>query len=225
MSISTAKSKADILNEFIDYRLLDVHTNIPCRVTSVSGRSVDCQPLITTKYSDGKHDPYPELYDVPLLVLSANGGKASIKMPISIGDIVLVFMSERDVGGLIDSNGSSVSNSGSLKTHGLYPIGAFPCIFTNGRGEDIDTNNVVIQNQSSTIVIEPNGKITATTPSEFTVNASKAVFNCPIEVNGVAELKQSAVVTGGITDDGKDVGSGHTHSGVQTGTGNTGAPN
>ena len=38
-------------------------------------------------------------------------------------------------------------------------------------------------------------------------------------------IDANVVITGTVTDNGKNIGSTHTHSGVQTGSGNTGAPN
>lgn len=38
-------------------------------------------------------------------------------------------------------------------------------------------------------------------------------------------INANVVITGTVTDNGKNIGSTHTHSGVQTGSGNTGAPN
>lgn len=230
MSSSNAKSRYDILNEFFSYKMLDFHTQLPATITAVNSRSIDCLPLVKTKYSDGRQLAYEELFDVPLLVLSANKGKTAIKMPVKVGDIVLVFFSERELGDFDTSNGVA-SDSDSLDTHGLFPVGAFPCIFTSAVGEDIDPNNIIIQNETSSLEIEPNGKITATTQSEYIVNASKATFNCPVEVTGsvditgVTNMNGGAVVTGGITDDGVDIGSAHTHGGVQSGTDSTGAPN
>lgn len=224
MSSSTAKSRFDVFSDFFAYKMLDVHTQVPAVITSVSGRSVDCQPLVKTRYTDGRQLGYDVLYDVPLLVLSANKGKTAIKMPVKAGDIVLVFFSEREFGG-IDGLTDSASDSGSLQTHGLYPVGAFPCIFSSAVGEDIDPDNIVIQNESSSIVVEPNGKIIATTTSEYEVNASKAVFNCDIEINGNTTHSGDVSVGGTITNDGVNIGKTHTHGGVQAGGDNTGVVN
>lgn len=213
MSSSTAKSRFDVFSDFFAYKMLDVHTQVPAVITSVSGRSVDCQPLVKTRYTDGRQLDYGPLYDVPLLVLSANKGKTAIKMPVKAGDIVLVFFSERELGGF-DSSDGVASNSGSLQTHGLYPVGAFPCIFSSAVGEDIDPDNIVIQNESSSIVVEPNGKVVVNTSSEYEVNASKSVFNSDVEFNG-----------GSVKHNGKEIGETHTHSGVQAGGDNTGVVN
>lgn len=199
MSSSSAKTRYDILNEFFNYKMLDFHTQVPAVITAVYGRSIDCQPVVTTKWSDGRQEAYSELYDVPLMVLSANQGNTAIKMPVKVGDIVLVFFSERELGSF-DSSQGSISNSQSLDTHGLFPVGAFPCIFTSAVGEDIDPDNIVIQNEASKIEIEPNGKITATTSSEYVVNASKAIFNADVEFNG-----------GSVTHNGTNIGDTHVH--------------
>lgn len=262
MSSSTAKTRYDVLNDFFAYKMLDVHTQVPATVTAVGTRTVDCQPMVKTKYTDGSQLDYSELYDVPLLVLSANKGKTAIKMPVKVGDIVLVFFSEREVGSFDSSQGES-SDAESLQTHGIYPIGAFPCIFSSAVGDDIHPDDIVIQNETTTIVIEPNGKIEATTSTDYIVNCERMTVNTTdftinttnyVVNSSSSEFNSDSDFTlntpsyqansstyslnsevsvnggfsssgGGFTHEGTDVGSTHTHGGVQTGPGNTGTPN
>jgi phage baseplate assembly protein gpV len=78
-----------------------------------------------------------------------------------------------------------------------------------------------------------------------TVNASKAIVNCPVnQINGNVTISGATVIQGGLSVSGGNGASvagnlkttgdvvagtvslqGHTHSGVQTGNGSTGKPN
>lgn len=152
----------DGLRRVIDERLLYVNTAIEGRVTAINHtvNTVDVQPLIRTRKSDGSQETYPEMVDVPYQILSANAGNARITFPIAIGDLVTVIFSQRDNGHLAGSSGSTPVNAVSNVTHGLYPALAIPCFFTEATAQPVDPTNVVIENGGARISLSPSGDIT-----------------------------------------------------------------
>ena len=81
--MSNEQGIVDVLNDLIDYRLLTVNTQIPAVVTAVDyeNNNLNARPLITTRYSDENQEAYPELFDIPYFILSANSGKSRITFP------------------------------------------------------------------------------------------------------------------------------------------------
>ena len=94
------------------------------------------------------------------MVLSAGAGNSRITLPVKIGDHVVVLMSDRSYSNLISETlGTVPVDCDEFKTHDLFPILAIPCFFTAKTAKPIDPNNIVIENGSTEISIEPNGKV------------------------------------------------------------------
>ncbi len=86
------------LNQWFARQARDIHTGLRARVVDVdySIPSATVQPLASTNFDDGTVDAYPAVFDVPLSMPSANGGKARLTLPVKPGDIVgLSFRKKR----------------------------------------------------------------------------------------------------------------------------------
>lgn len=197
--MSRGNTYVDPLNDLINLRLSTLHTQLPARVTSVNYQEnhLNCIPLITTRFSDESQNPFPELFEVPFFILSGNSGNARVTIPINVGDTVLVEFSERDLGGFAQSDGRTQVRSFSRTPHGLYPIMAFPCLYTRRSSKAVDPINLVIENESSSISMSPEGAI---------------------RVAGNVEI------TGSLRVNGVDVGDTHRHSEVAPGSATSGPP-
>jgi hypothetical protein len=214
----------DALQGMVDYRLLSLFTITPARVTNVdyNNNHLNAQPLIRTKYSDNSQQTPPELFHIPIFILSANGGTARVTLPVKVGDTVLVLYSQRSLGDFYESDGKTVVDTDSLVTHGSYPIMALPCLFTKASAKTIDSENLVVENGSTKMVIKPNGNIETTCPT-FIVNGN-------FEVNGDTTHKGNETTTGNsavggtMTNDGTDVGKTHSHTQANDSGGDTQQP-
>lgn len=147
----------------------------PAIVQAVEGNRVRVKPLTKTLYKDGTQIECPELFDVPLMIYSAKKGSARITVPVSRGDLVVVLFSDRDYGNLLNENitAANPQDGDDLWCMGLYPIMALPCFFTLPQEKDISSDNIVIENGSTSITVAPSG--------EVSVKASKATFDCVVE--------------------------------------------
>lgn len=136
------------LGQFLDKYQRDVHTNIRVRVVDVdySIPSVTVQPMVETKFSDGTVDAYPAIFDVPLQMVSANGGKARLTVPIKAGDILGLSFSERNEGDMAD-----------MSTHGLFPGWAITSVHSDGNAMQIHPENVELWNDVVHIEMTPEG--------------------------------------------------------------------
>lgn len=236
------------LNDIIQDNLSEVHTMLPAKITSVnygSGRA-SVLPLVKTQIGVNKSVSYPELSNVPLVIMSGNSGKARLTFPVQAGDTVIVLFSERDPSNFLSSSGTDVTMPVQTSFLGLYPIGILPCISTSGNAksisnEDVDLENDVskvkltptgtlrLSNNIGYVLIEESGAITA-----FDGTATVKLAQGALTIQGATGLTYSggAVNINGlvISADGKLTDSGglsftnHRHRGVQTGDGISGTP-
>lgn len=207
-----------------------VHTNIRATVVGVNyaGPSVDVQPMAYTEFPNGVIDRYPVIFDVPLHLPAGNGGKARLTMPIKPGDIVGLSFSERNEG-----------NNSDVNTHELFPGWAVTEIFAEKNAKPIDPDNVVLENDQSSLTLKPNGDIGMANP--------KVKFQAQADGNvqfsngaGTFEMAPSGEITANgakISPDGKVTTAGgvdlddfykeykdHVHGGVERGNAKSSGP-
>jgi len=187
-------SQYEAMNLFVRDKLRNVHTIKPAVVTKNNGHTVNVRPLTTTRYRDGTHLPFPEIPDVPLMIYSGTKGAARVTVPIVAGDTVMLLCSDRDYGDLLDSevDVKSFFLSDEIEPLELFPIMAIPSFFTEPEGKPVDTENIVIENDSTKITVKPNGDIDIDTPTNINVTAGG---DANLTVGGDASLD----VTGGVT--------------------------
>lgn len=204
-------SPPDIMNLVITDFMRNIHTCKPAVVTAVSGTRVDCQILTKTRFSNDEEIEQSEIFGVPFLVISGKKGTAKITFPVSVGDNVLVLFSDRNFGELLESDGQSAVSGFSKGTHNYDPILALPCFFTSPNEIENDTENVVIANGSTTVVIAPDGNVTITAPTvaiegDMTVSGNLEVGG-DIDADGEVTAGNTPLTTHthNYTDDGSPV--------------------
>ncbi len=90
------KEPDQILKTSFNKQILDVHTSIPCSVTSFNSenRTLSAKPIPKRKFGNEMVE-MPELIDIPIIYPSSSSYQ--LTFPINIGDIVLVLFSERQI--------------------------------------------------------------------------------------------------------------------------------
>ena len=203
----------------------------PCYVTQVSGS------IVTVKFALTTNETIPEV-TIPVF------GPEYIRYPIQVGDkgfVVPADVSLRDMSGL-GVGIPDFSTPGNLSALVFMPIGNKNWFAVDGQylvmygpsGVEISTKNMdcTLTLNSSGITINLNG-------GNLIVNNGDTTMNGNLTVNGLITGTQGFNISGGsttasvtgnvdivgtLTNNGKLVGSTHTHGGVQTGGGTTGAP-
>lgn len=146
-----------LLSDAIDRKLSEVHTSFPAKVTRVDVTIAQCdvQPLLKRKYPDGTVVALPQITNVPICVYRA--GQAFISLPVKVGDLVKIDVSERSLdlwllsGALTDPKDPRRFNlSDAMAYPGVYPFSNPPV--------GASATNVVIKNGSGTMELTPNGK-------------------------------------------------------------------
>lgn len=233
-------------NVFISrYLRENLHTAIRGRVVGVnlSVPSVDVKPMAETKLTSGSVQRYPVIYDVPLQLPSGNGGKALLSMPIKAGDIVGLTFSERNEDNSEDLNThqlfpgwavTQVFTSGNAKEiHpdnvemindkvklSMTPEGDFTLTTPKGNLKVLQDGTFDFGNGAATVNVSTDGQ----------VNIGNGQGGIILYPSGESKFNGGTISKDGnfITKDGVDLNAFyqdyiiHRHSGVQTGSGNTG---
>lgn len=191
----------DTLKVFIESMLRNVYTATPALVVGVDleSNSVDVQPLIRRRDSDNTQHDASIQYSVPLHILSADSGRFKITMPVSAGDTVMLFYSQRDLQFFHGSDGKTIVDSGSPLAHNSNPVFAVAGLFTRTNTTNIPTNSLYIQADNASIDMNQNGDI------------QMVGRNINLQSNS-------------LTHNGVNIGDTHVHGGVRSGGSNTSSP-
>jgi len=209
------------------------------KVTNAGGVSpvgyINAQLLVNQLTGDGKGITSGTISNIPYLRMQ--GGSNAIILDPQVGDIGVCGFCSRDISTVKKTK--DVSNPASRrkynKADGLYFGG-----FLNGTPSQyvqFNTSGITIHSPTAVALSAPDVKInsatlevnatssaTITTPT-FTVNGATILAGTLSQTGGGATtMSGSLTTTGAMVAQGTNVHT-HTHSGVTTGSGNTGAPN
>lgn len=198
---------------------------------------VDALPLVVQVDGEQNAEPHTTVYGLPYFRLQG-GGNAVIIDP-QPGDIGIVVFASRDISAVKAKRGQNVPGSGRMfsMSDGLY-IGG---VLNGTPSQYIQFSGAGVKVFSPTLINLVAPKIVADASDSFTVNSPQSTFSGAVTVQGLftflaglvgsAKSGAAAVITGAVnfigalTSNGKDISSGHTHKGVQPGSGNTGDVN
>lgn len=237
---SLVQSLGNYANSKINDAMQLVGKSLPCSVVSVQGS------IVTVKF---------ELTNIPFNIPQVTipvFGPEYIRYPIQVGDkgfCVAADASLRAMTGL-GIGTADLTQMPSLTALVFYPIGNKNWSPVDGNALVMyGPNGCVIRDSGSgcVITLTPFGVTTVvgdTTISvvgnSVTVTSPDVVINGNLTVHGqitgdqgfnisggttTANITGNVNIVGTLTNNSKNVGSTHTHSGVQPGSGNTGAPN
>lgn len=177
---------------------------------------------------------YPILTDLP--VVFPRGGGVTLTFPIKEGDECLIVFSSRSIDFWWQGGGVQERADGRiLDLSDAFVIPGPQSQAKKISGISTSAAQLRTDNGAAFVEVAAGGDITATTTGSMTINAPTITLNGNVTING--NLSQGMGEDGGtatmlgpvtVTNDVKAAGKSlttHTHSGVQTGGGNTGAPN
>lgn len=155
-------------------------------------------------------DNMPLLLDCP--VVFPGGGGVTLTFPIKAGDEVLVVFASRCIDGWWQQGG--IQNQAAVRMHDLSDGFVIPQVRSQPRAFAVSTSAVELRTDdgATKVSLDPTTKAVAvTTEGDCTITASTIY------------LQGNVVTNGTITNNGKDIGSGHIHS-ASGGPGNGGPP-
>lgn len=201
----------------MDDKVSSIWTALPGIVSAVNlaANTVSVQPAIQGAVTDANGNVsnvnLPVLVDVPIVFPSAGG--FSLTFPIVAGDEVLVIFSSRCIDTWWQSGG--VGKQAEARMHDLSDGFAIAGIKSQStKIDNISNNSVQLRNNDGDafIEIDSDGKIKLVSATSITLDAPLVEMTGDLNVAGDSIAGTISLQT-------------HTHSGVQTGGGNTGAPN
>lgn len=217
---SDSGSLKGVLDTYFRNQLLKSDGMLPCEVVSYNEakKSVTVQIMMQMKNTDGSALTRATISNVAVGTLSAGG--FLIHVPISAGDKGWIKANDCDISLYKQSLSLSTPNTLRIKS---FSDGVFFPDMTKPYSPK-HSGAVNIQSVSGSVCISVH-------ESEVIIDSPKTTVNGEFVVNGASEFNGGMTGNGGasfnggsVTHDGKNIGSTHTHSGVQSGGGNTGAP-
>lgn len=222
-----------LLEQFFNAKQTGLWTALPAIVQEFDPETLTCVCQPTIKGRIKKPDGSIELVNMPLLldcpVVFPHAGGCSLTFPVKQGDECLVVFSCRGIDFWWQQGG--VQPPPEPRMHDLSDGFAILGVWSQvTKIASVSTSSVQLRSddgqafveinpQSHNVNVNTSGNISATTSGSATLKAQSVTIDTP-----------QMTVTGKLTVNGDIVGNGvdlktHTHSGVQTGNGNTGRPN
>lgn len=241
----------DNLSELIKRTMIQtmrqLRVSMPCEVVRYNSKRQMVDVRIVQPEIDlaGNNIPMPVITNIPVSFVRC--GNSHITHPINKGDTGFIIFADRDISSWVETNNTSVVDS--ARTHSMQDSYFVPGIV--GGGNNANPNDVEIKYNNTTIHLRKNGDVDINTPSNVNVNASNVIINSEttnngnVQINGnltvsqmlttggfvsngtsgggTAQFTGSINATGDVTANGTSLDT-HVHSGVQSGTSNTGQP-
>lgn len=185
-----------------------MRTAMPVQVLSVTNNggvspigTVSLKALVQGKDGNGNAIPHGTIFNAPYLRIQ--GGTNAVIIDPQIGDIGLGIVCDRDISAV--QNAKKEAPPGSSRKNDMSDMVYLSSIIS------ATTPVQYIQfNEVGITITSPNKIIISC--NEVDINANNLVINANIQS------------TGTVTNNGKNIGSTHTHSGVTPGGSNTGVP-
>ncbi|EHZ8806236.1 phage baseplate protein [Salmonella enterica] len=243
MAISRPIDEQDVAQSTFNNTLANARSSLPGIIQSFDPETVTSVVMIAVKSStpapfespeSAQSVDYPLLMDVP--VVFPRGGGVTLTFPIKEGDECLVVFSSRCIDFWWQNGG--VQERADKRMHDLSDAFVIPGPQSQVKKiSGISTSAAQLRTDNGTAFVEvaAGGDITATTTGSMTINAPTITLNGNVTINGnlsqgmgesggTATMLGPVTVTNDVEAGGKSLTT-HTHGGVQTGGGNTGAPN
>lgn len=206
---TTTEGEFNQMRFVISQQIAKLQTSLPVRVESVQGGGlapvgfVTITVLVNQLSGDDKPFPGATIPNVPYMRLQ--GGSNAVIIDPKPGDIGMACFASRDITAVKNARQSAPPGS---KRRYNFSDAMYVGGFLNG---------------APTQYIQfTDGGIVMHSPTALEFNAPNITLNGNTTINGNTTLNGDTAVVGSMQNNGTNVGSTHTHGGVQTGNGSTG---
>jgi phage baseplate assembly protein gpV len=225
----TSNNLVESVQSMIHAMLGDVNTCLPGKIVSYENGVARVAPTVKKRYADGDVLDYPIIPNVRVCWPSFAGGTAGVKGPVKAGDKCLIVFSQQAVDGSDDRRAFDLSDAYCIM-----------CDLGGTAGESSNNSDMVVYYGGASVKLSAAGKVTITAPAGLHFETPATTNKGTLTTDGLLTYKAgmsgtgggaSTTISGNMTHSGGSITSNgvtlhtHTHSGVQTGGGNTGAPN
>jgi len=212
MSGEITPTLTECVREMIKSYILDVHTALPARVEKYDyeTQKADVKPLLKKKYRNSDvATEIPVIPSVPVQWPSAAGGAAYIHLPIAKGDLGIVLMCERSIDTWLSGDGQ-ITATNNPRHHDLSDAVFIPGVRPfKASLSDASETNLVIQNDSIRIEMDPSGKISVTGATKELLTVLSGVLDHLISakiVTGIGPMPFMAGTIASFNQDKTDLG-------------------
>lgn len=236
---------AGVLGAFIKSRLMAIDDMLPAIVVSYndSTNRATLKPLVQMLDTSGNKIPRANIHNIP--VFRFGGGGFFMRFPIKAGDFGWIKANDRDISLVFQRGGlEDIPNTERIKSFSdamFFPDTLKGWLIDGGNIDAVvlqsmDGGSVISVHNDKVVIktdsIEMESKTVKIDTESFDLKASSTTINSPdltIESNplqvgeGGSSFNSDLNTNGNITNKGKDIGAGHTHSGVQSGGDTSGA--
>jgi hypothetical protein len=219
-------SQLDVLEFFFRQSAAKLRTATIVKVLAVTNAGelepvgfVDIQPLVQQVDGIGNVTPLPPVYNVPYLRIQ--GGTDAVILDPKVNDLGIAVFGDRDLSAVVSAKDQGPP--GSLRMHSLADAMYLGGLL-NG------TPSQYVRFSSGGIEVVSPTKILLSAPSvEIDASTQLKMVSPDIQEEGPVHITGDQTNDGKITAQGDVIGEGtslhtHKHSGVTTGSGQTGAP-
>lgn len=220
------------MRALVNSELVDLNTSLDGVIVDYAGGFATVQPVGKKRFPDGDELDFPKITKVPVRWPVFAGGLAGVRGPVQPGDKCMLVFSQQCIDGTDDQRRFDLSD-------------AFAVMVDNAQASQ-GTNDADMVMYFGTAYIKltaggaleinaPAGTKTISPTNEFTGNnivegtelvkqkiTGQGGFAISGGSGGTMTVAGDVATTGAITNNGKTIGSNHTHSGVDPGPGNTG---
>jgi hypothetical protein len=226
-----SNNPVEALLGLVKAQLLDVNTAIPGIIVSYQNGLGKVMPTGKKRFADGDTFDYPIIPNVRICWPSFAGGSAGVKGPISPGDKCLLIFSQQAIDGTDDR-----------RMFDLQDAYAVMCDLGNaGSGDSGNNSDMTMFFGSAHIRLTASGALDINAPGGTTITTPSTMNTGTLTTQGLLTYQAGLSGTGGgagttisgdlshsggtITSLGKKIDGTHTHSGVVSGSDNSGTPN
>jgi len=200
MSEPTADFLASI-KALIRSELVTINTSVEGEVVDYANGLATIRPLATKRFPDGDTLAFPLLYNVPMRWPSFNGGKCGIKGPIRAGDRVLIVFAQQATDGTDDERSFDISDAYAVPCGNIIA------------GQSSNNDDMVMWFGSAYIKLTADGKMEINAPGGTKTIAPSNELTGTATIKGITKMDGGFESSGTAKNNGKDIGSGHTHTG------------
>ena len=234
--IPLAQSISDYVQQAIELNQMSNGLQLPCRVVAVDGA------IVTVNFEIDNNGEYtfPQV-KMPI------AQSIYVRLPVQVGDLGICVSADVRIGG-ITGLGTKGALAPLVKPFNLsalifVPVGATDWEAVDPNAVNINApNGAVIRDTENNCVITltPTGVPVVRGDTQMVINDAGVTitgnllvhgtitgdngFSISGGTSGTMNVNGNIISTGTITNNGKAIGSTHTHGGVQTGSGTTGTP-
>lgn len=203
-------SLVGLFRQVLDKFIQNTDDMLPARVVAVSGNRVQVQPLIMLVTTGGENVTRAQIIDLPIHRPGAGG--FMLLFPVRSGDLGWIKASDRDISLFLQSWQESPPNT--FRKHSFSDAVFIPDVMRGWTLDEADADRAVLQSIDGNCRVSVGSEdiIMTVGAASLTIAADAVTSTVPIHAPDFVTPSVSSY-------------NDHTHSGVTTGPGSTGAPN